>query len=120
MQLDRAMWYAAKPEFGILSKEMELASKRVFGGETLDEALHKLSERFKSRYLARTVELIKEGIGSGGEIAVRLEKTATDLRNLQLYAERGWRIYDHVLDFHRIQRGRAGAPWSYTPCQSNS
>ena len=35
MQLDRAMWYAAKPEFGILSKEMELASKRVFGGETL-------------------------------------------------------------------------------------
>jgi len=84
MQLDRALWYAAKPEFGILSKEMELASKRVFGGETLDEALHKMSERFRSRYLTRTVELIKEGVESGGEIAGILEKTATDLRNLQL------------------------------------
>lgn len=84
MQIEKAMWYAAKPEFGLLSREIEITSKRIFGGETINEALDKLSEKFNSRYLARTIELIKEGIESGGEVAGILEKTATDLRNQQL------------------------------------
>ena len=84
MQIERALWYAAKPEFGLLSKEIEITTKRIFGGETINEALDKLATRFNSRYLDRTIELIKEGIESGGEIAGILEKTATDLRNQQL------------------------------------
>jgi pilus assembly protein TadC len=84
MQIERALWHAAKPEFGLLSKEIELTSKKIFGGEPLDEALTELSERFNSRYLDRTVELIKEGVESGGEIAGILEKTAMDLRNMQI------------------------------------
>jgi len=84
MQLDKALWYAAKPEFGILATEMGLASKRVFSGETIEEALDMLSSKFRSKHLQRTVELIKEGIMSGGEMAGILEKTALDLRNLQL------------------------------------
>jgi len=84
MQLDKALWYAAKPEFGILAKEVELASKRVFSGETIEEALDQLTMRFRSRYLHRTVELIKEGTASGGEMAQILEQTAIDLRNMQL------------------------------------
>jgi len=84
MQVERALWHAAKPEFGLLSKEMELTSKKIFGGEPLNEALTELSERFNSRYLDRTVELIKEGVESGGEIAGILEKTAMDLRNMQI------------------------------------
>ncbi|MEM2974090.1 MAG: type II secretion system F family protein, partial [Candidatus Micrarchaeia archaeon] len=84
MQLDKALWYAAKPEFGILSKEVELASKRVFSGETVEDALTKMADRFQSRYLTRTVDLIREGVVSGGEMAGMLEKTAIDLRNMQL------------------------------------
>lgn len=84
MQIERALWHAAKPEFGLLSKEIELTSKKIFSGEPLDEALTELSERFNSRYLDRTVELIKEGVESGGEIAGILEKTAIDLRNMQI------------------------------------
>jgi len=84
MQLDRALWYAAKPEFGILAKEVELASKRVFSGETIEEALDQLTVRFRSRYLRRTVGLVKEGSASGGEMAKILEQTAIDLRNMQL------------------------------------
>ena len=113
MQLDRAMWYAAKPEFGILSKEMELSSRRVFGGETLNEALKKMSERFKSRYLARTVELIKEGMESGGEVAGILEKTATDLRNLQLMQKEvgaSMIMYSIFIGFSAAM----GAPFLYT------
>lgn len=84
MQLDKALWYAAKPEFGLLAVEVELASKRVFSGETLDSALDGLAARFESRYLTRTIDLIKEGVVSGGEMASILEKTAIDLRDLQL------------------------------------
>lgn len=84
MQIEKAIWYAAKPEFGLLSKEVEIASKRIFGGETINEALDKLAERFNSRYLDRSIELIKEGIESGGEVAGILEKTAIDLRNQQI------------------------------------
>lgn len=84
MQLDKALWYAAKPEFGSLAIEMEMASKRVFSGETTEEALTKLAGRFQSRYLTRTVELIKEGVISGGEMAGILEKTSIDIRNAQL------------------------------------
>jgi hypothetical protein len=43
-----------------------------------------MAERFQSRYLTRTVDLIKEGVLSGGEMAGILEKTAIDLRNMQL------------------------------------
>jgi len=84
MQLDKALWYAAKPEFGVLSKEIELASKRVFSGETIEDALTKMAGRFQSRYLTRTVDLIREGVVSGGEMAGILEKTAIDLRDMQL------------------------------------
>jgi len=84
MALDKALWYAAKPEFGLLSKEVSTASKRVFSGETLDTALDELASRFNSRYLTRTAELIKEGMASGGEMGSILEKTAIDLRNIQL------------------------------------
>jgi pilus assembly protein TadC len=84
MQLDKALWYAAKPEFGVLSKEIELASKRVFSGETIEDALMKMAGRFQSRYLTRTVDLIREGVISGGEMAGILEKTAIDLRDMQL------------------------------------
>lgn len=84
MQLDKALWYAAKPEFGILAEEVGMTSKRVFSGETIEEALDMLSKRFHSKHLERTVELVKEGITSGGEMAGILEKTALDLRNLQL------------------------------------
>jgi len=84
MQLDKALWYAAKPEFGILSTEVELASKRVFSGESLESALDELAAHFNSRYLSRTVDLIKEGIVSGGEMASILERTSVDLRDLQL------------------------------------
>lgn len=84
MPIDRALWHAARPEFGLLSREVELASRKAFGGEPLDVALSDLAAKFKSRYLNRTVELIRSAITSGGEIAAILEKTALDVRNAQI------------------------------------
>lgn len=84
MSIDQAMWYAAKPEFGLFSKEVELVAKRAFGGEPFNHALDRLATRFNSKSVRRAVALIKQGLASGGEMAEILERTAEDARNMQL------------------------------------
>ncbi|MEW6528541.1 MAG: type II secretion system F family protein [Candidatus Micrarchaeota archaeon] len=80
MTLDQAIWYAAKPEFGILSVEVKNVIKGTFSGESLSSTLDKLDERFDSKILERTIALIKQASVTGGEIAKILEMTATDAR----------------------------------------
>ncbi|MFA5077661.1 MAG: type II secretion system F family protein [Candidatus Micrarchaeia archaeon] len=80
MTLDQAIWYSAKPEFGILSQEVKNVMKGAFSGESLNAALDKLSERFDSRALDRTIRLIKQASYTGGEVAKVLEMTASDAR----------------------------------------
>ncbi len=84
MNVDQALWYAAKPEFGLLSTEVELVARRTFGGEPVDKALDRLGARFASRSLNRAISLIKQGMASGGEIANILERTGEEARETQL------------------------------------
>lgn len=84
MPVDQALWFAARPEFGLLSQEVELVAKRTFGGESFTQTLERLSSRFDSILLRRTVSLISHGISSGGEMAGMLEDTANDVRRMQL------------------------------------
>lgn len=81
MTLDHAMWYAAKPEFGILTTEVRATMKRAFSGEPLDQVLDALAERFNSKVFTSTITLIKQALVTGGEIAAILEKVSTDSRN---------------------------------------
>src|SRR3989338_5231262 len=39
MTIDQAMWYAAKPEFGILSTEVATVAKKAFGGVPFNTAI---------------------------------------------------------------------------------
>ncbi|MFH1470921.1 MAG: type II secretion system F family protein [Candidatus Micrarchaeota archaeon] len=84
MPVDQALWFAARPEFGLLSQEVELVAKRTFGGESFSHTLDRLAGRFDSALLRRTVKLITHGISSGGEIAGMLEDTANDVKRVQL------------------------------------
>jgi len=84
MTVDQALWYAAKPEFGTLSTEVQVVAKRTFGGEPFDKAIDHLSEHFNSKFVRRTVTLIKQGLSSGGQIAEILERTAKDVRDMQI------------------------------------
>lgn len=84
MTIDQAMWYAAKPEFGILSEEVAIVAKRAFGGVPFNKAIDHLSDRFNSKAVRRTVALIKQGIASGGQIANILERTADDARQMRI------------------------------------
>lgn len=81
MTLDQAMWYSAKPEFGLLSEEVRAVIKGSFSGESMELSLDKLSKRFDSRVFTRTVMLLKQTTASGGELTEVLERTAEDVRN---------------------------------------
>lgn len=81
MALDQAIWYSAKPEFGLLSNEVKIVIKKAFSGESLHSALDQLAERFDSKIFTRTVSLIKQASATGGEIAEVLERTSQDARN---------------------------------------
>lgn len=81
MTLDQAMWYSAKPEFGLLSDEVKIVMKGAFSGESLESALDKLSSRFESKVFKRTILLLKQATATGGELTDVLERTADDVRN---------------------------------------
>ncbi|MFN7991869.1 MAG: type II secretion system F family protein [Candidatus Micrarchaeia archaeon] len=81
MTLDQAMWYSAKPEFGLLSTEVKARIKSSFSGESLENTLDRLGERFDSKVFKRTILLLKQATATGGELTNVLERTADDVRN---------------------------------------
>jgi pilus assembly protein TadC len=81
MTLDQAMWYSAKPEFGLLSLEVKAQVKSSFSGESLESTLDKLASRFDSRVFKRTILLLKQATASGGELTSVLDRTADDVRS---------------------------------------
>ena len=85
MTLDQAMWYAAKPEYGIFSIEVKRAVKSAFAGEPIEKSLDRLDIRFNSRVLHRTILLLKQALASGGEIAEILEETSQDAREVSMH-----------------------------------
>lgn len=84
MNLDQAMWQAAKPEFGILSEEVKEAIKSSFSGEPIDKVLEKLGERFNSPLFKRALNIIRNSLYSGGEIAVVLDKIAEEATQISI------------------------------------
>jgi type II secretory pathway component PulF len=84
MTLDQAMWYSAKPEFGLLSTEVKAVVKSSFSGQSMENALDTLASRFDSKVFTRTTSLMKQASASGGELTEVLERTAEDVRNTSI------------------------------------
>ncbi len=85
MTLDQAMWYAAKPDYGLFSIEVKRVIKSAFSGEPIEKSLDHLDMRFNSRVLHRTLLLLKQALATGGEIAEILEETAQDAREVSMH-----------------------------------
>lgn len=77
---ERALFISARPEFGPLEKELKQASREILAGESIEQALIKMSSRVKSIVFERTLWLISKGIQSGGQIADLLIQLSDDLR----------------------------------------
>ncbi len=84
MPIDRALWYAVRPRFGVLAKEMEIVAKETMSGEDLESALKKFAKKYNSATLNNTVSLIIEGINAGGEIAELLSKISQGIQDNKL------------------------------------
>jgi len=62
MTIDRALWYAVRPRFGVLAKEIEIVAKETMRGEDLKTALQKFADKYDSVLLKRSINLIIEGL----------------------------------------------------------
>jgi len=84
MTIDRALWYAIRPKFGRVAKEMETVANYTIAGEDLEKALLKLGKKYDSRILKETINLIVEGIQSGGEMGNLMSKLSANIKDTQL------------------------------------
>ncbi|MBU0472233.1 MAG: type II secretion system F family protein [Nanoarchaeota archaeon] len=84
MPIDQALWYAVRPRFGVLAKEIEEVAKSTIAGKGLEEALKEFSDKYDSVILRRSVSLIIEGMKAGGELADLLSKIAIDIQETKL------------------------------------
>lgn len=81
LTIDRAILFSARPEFGILSDHFKAAAFKIYGGNSVEDSLQNMVKKIKSETLEHVVDLLAEGIKSGGSIAKLLEETALDIRN---------------------------------------
>ena len=84
LTIDKALLFSARPEFGILGIEVKHLALQIFGGTTLEDAFNALLKKVRSPILSRTVNLLLEGLRSGGAVAQLLEESATDIRNTEI------------------------------------
>ena len=80
MTIEKALWYAVRPRFGVLAKEIETVAKDTIGGKDLKDALKTFSEKYDSDTLKKSVALLTEGIEAGGEIGSLLNKIALNIQ----------------------------------------
>jgi len=79
MPIDKALWYAVRPGFGVLAKEIETVAKNTMAGEDLSVALTNFSRKYDSKTIQRSISLLLEGMSAGGEMADLLNKIALDI-----------------------------------------
>ena len=84
MTIDKALWNAVRPRFGVLAKEIETVAKKTLSGEDLAQALYNFAESYDSPLLKRSVSLLVEGLNAGGEIASLLNDIALNIQETQV------------------------------------
>ena len=81
MTIDRALWYAIRPRFGVLAKEIEMVAKETISGTDLKTALERFGARYDSVTLRRTISMLNEGVEAGGKIGDLLNKISINIQD---------------------------------------
>ncbi|MBI2142563.1 type II secretion system F family protein [Candidatus Woesearchaeota archaeon] len=84
MPVDRALWYAVRPRFGVLANEIEMVAKETMSGSDLDAALMRFADKYDSVVLKRSINLLIESYNAGGEVGDILNKIANNIKENQL------------------------------------
>ncbi len=80
MTPDKALFMAARPEFGVLSEEVKKMGEDAITGKSLEDALDSFRHRIRSEKINRIIGLLIEGVKSGGTFSSLLNQTADDMR----------------------------------------
>lgn len=112
LTIDRAFLLAARDEFGPLGDDLKEAAMDMFGGTPVEEALEDLKEDTNSELFAETLNLLQDGIESGGKVSKLLESSANDVqKSLQLREEIGANVKMYSLFI--TMASMVGAPLLY-------
>ncbi|MDE1824835.1 MAG: type II secretion system F family protein [Candidatus Micrarchaeota archaeon] len=84
ISLDKAMVFAARPEFNYFSEDVKLVAKNLYAGDTLQNSLGLLAKRYRSLQLKHTVRMVIEALQYGGGMTDLLNQVAKDLRNQEI------------------------------------
>jgi len=84
MPIDQSLWYAVRPRFGVLAKEIELVAKETMGGVELKDALLSFGNKYDSEILRRSISMLIEGMEAGGEIGNLLNRIAMNISDSQI------------------------------------
>gem|GEM_PF-336564 len=84
MPIDRALWFAVRPNFGVLAREIEEVAKATLAGEELSQSLITFTEKYDSVTLRRSISILLEGLDAGGEMADLLNKIALNIQDTML------------------------------------
>ena len=80
MTIDKALWFAVRPRFGVLAKEIEMIAKETISGVDLKTALDRFAARYDSNILKRSISMLNEGVEAGGEIGDLLNRIASNIQ----------------------------------------
>ncbi|NQU98898.1 type II secretion system F family protein [Candidatus Woesearchaeota archaeon] len=80
LSFEKSLWAAIKPEFGILAKEVTLASKKVLTGNDVKDSLEELGKKYDSPTLRRSLNLIIGEVESGGRIVEVIDKVIDNMK----------------------------------------
>ena len=78
MTFTKAILFASKGEYGILTPEIKKISQQVSWGGSVADALESFAQRVNTKSIRRTITLIIEASNSGGNVADVLDVAAKD------------------------------------------
>jgi len=98
MTFTKAILFASKGSYGILTPEIQKVSQQVSWGSSVTDALIAFSKRVNTSSIKRTISLIIEASKSGGNVADVLDVAAKDAREIKLLeAERKTNMASYVV-----------------------
>ncbi|MEM3364345.1 MAG: type II secretion system F family protein [Candidatus Micrarchaeia archaeon] len=73
---------AARPEFGVISKELKYLTARSMGTNSMEEIADEIKKRIRSDLLDRVLLMFTTSLRSGGDVVKALETSASDIQRL--------------------------------------
>lgn len=83
LTIDKALLLSARPEFGPFEAEIRKAAHHTMAGESVEQALERLTKSYRSKSLRRAMELLEDGLRRGANLPEMLDGLAAEIREIR-------------------------------------